>query len=177
MGQSPYLPKTWYDPRLRVGPSPVQGRGLFAAAPFAAGETVMIWGGDLYTAEELRSASLGPGWSYSQIDEGLFLFAPASDMDYFINHSCEPNIWLEDGLRLVARRPIAAGEELRGDYATWDSDGSAAIDPCRCGAPGCRSTVTGEDWRRPELQAAYAGHFLPFLARRAERLIGGADDA
>ncbi|HEY1016448.1 MAG TPA: SET domain-containing protein-lysine N-methyltransferase [Herpetosiphonaceae bacterium] len=177
MGQSPYLPKTWYDPRLRVGPSPIHGRGLFAAAPFAAGETVMIWGGDLYTAAELRDAKLGPGWSYSQVDEDRFLFAPASDMDYFINHSCDPNIWLEDGLRLVARRPIAAGEELRGDYATWDCESASPIDPCQCGVASCRRVVSGADWRRPELQARYAGHVLPFLARRFEALIGGSDAA
>ena len=108
MDRSGYLPKTWYDPRLEVRPSPIQGRGLFATAPFAAGETVMIWGGDLYTEEELRTARLGAGWSYSMIDEGIYLFAPADDMDYFINHSCDPNLWLGDGLRLTARRPTGS---------------------------------------------------------------------
>ena len=35
-----------------------------------------------------------------------------------INHACDPNTWL-DGLDLVARRHVAAGEELTVDYATF----------------------------------------------------------
>ena len=35
-----------------------------------------------------------------------------------INHSCDPNTWLE-GLDLVARRDIAAGDELTIDYASF----------------------------------------------------------
>jgi hypothetical protein len=30
--------------------------------------------------------------------------------------------------------------------------------------------VTGEDWRRPDLWARYAGHFSPYLERRIKAL-------
>ncbi len=30
----------------------------------------------------------------------------------------------------------------------------------------CRGRVTGQDWRRPELQARYGDEFLPHLRRR-----------
>ncbi len=69
---------------------------------------------------------------------------------------------------MVARRALAAGEEVVGDYATWESEPEFVLEPCRCGADGCRGRVTGDDWRRPELQARYAGHFLPFLQRRID---------
>ena len=37
---------------------------------------------------------------------------------------------------------------------------------CDCGAADCRGVVTSEDWRRPDLQARYAGHWVPALAAR-----------
>ncbi|HEV2124909.1 MAG TPA: SET domain-containing protein [Chloroflexota bacterium] len=34
------------------------------------------------------------------------------DRGDFINHSCDPNVWLADENTLVARHAITAGEEL-----------------------------------------------------------------
>ena len=34
----------------------------------------------------------------------------------------------------------------------------------------CRERITGEDWRRPELQKRYAGHFLPYIERRFKEM-------
>jgi uncharacterized protein len=41
--------------------------------------------------------------------------------------------------------------------------------PCRCGAPACRAEITGGDWRRLDLQAAYGEHWTPMLLRRMGR--------
>jgi D-alanine-D-alanine ligase len=59
-----------------------------------------------------------------------------------INHSCEPNAWLE-GLDLVARRDVAAGEEVTVDYATFCNELMPSFD-CGCGVPDCggRSAAT-----------------------------------
>jgi hypothetical protein len=65
---------------------------------------------------------------------------------------------------LVARRDIEAGEEVTSDYAT-----STGIDyalTCNCGAAICRGTITGDDWRLPELQQRYGEHWVPALLRR-----------
>lgn len=67
---------------------------------------------------------------------------------------------------MVARRDIQPGEELRGDYAVWESEPEYVLVPCACGTALCRGTITGNDWQRPELQERYQGHFLPFLNRR-----------
>ena len=37
---------------------------------------------------------------------------------------------------------------------------------CACGAAACRGTITGHDWRRPELQRRYAGYFSRYLEKR-----------
>jgi hypothetical protein len=36
-----------------------------------------------------------------------------------INHSCDPNTWLDGGLNTVARRAVKRGDELTIDYATF----------------------------------------------------------
>ncbi len=85
------------------------------------------------------------------VDEGL---------NYFFNHSCDPNSTGE-----VTRRDIATGEEVTMDYATeLNEDNELA--PCRCRTALCRARVTGSDWQRPELQERYGDEFLPFLRRR-----------
>ncbi|WP_267900285.1 hypothetical protein [Kribbella turkmenica] len=35
-----------------------------------------------------------------------------------------------------------------------------------CGSALCCGVVTGEDWKRPELQARYGGHWIPALLRK-----------
>lgn len=61
-------------------------------------------------------------------------------------------------------RDVEAGEELTLDYAMMDDcDGEMA---CNCGTAACRKIVTGQDWRRPELQQKYRGYFSIYLQKR-----------
>ena len=41
---------------------------------------------------------------------------------------------------------------------------------CYCGSENCRGRVKGTDWMRPELWEKYDGYFMPYLARRIEKL-------
>jgi uncharacterized protein len=172
MAQSEYLPATWFHESLELRPSRIHGKGLFATAPIAAGETVMVWRGDLYTEEELQAGvSLSSGeWSFSMIDEGLYLFAPQEGLDYYVNHSCDPTVWMADEVTVVARRDIQPDEEIVGDYAVWEADPTYIVEPCQCWAALCRGRYTGDDWQRPDLQARYEAYFLPYLNRRIARL-------
>lgn len=167
-----YRLDSWLDPRIEVRGTGLEGRGSFAAAPIAAGEIVIEWGGVVLNEAELATANMVPE-SEVAIAEGRFLvnfFEEANSPDYFLNHSCDPNLWLADEVSLAARRDIATGEELTADYAIWQADESIVSSwVCRCGSPLCRSRVTGRDWRLPELQARYRGHFSPFLNARIAR--------
>ncbi len=78
-----------------------------------------------------------------------------------INHSCDPNCWLE-GLDMVARRDIAAGEELCLDYATFCGPGMKPFE-CLCTSPLCRITVRGTDYLLPELRERYGDHVSPYV--------------
>lgn len=166
---------SWADARIEVRPSPIGGPGTFARAAIAAGEVVMVWGGSLFTAEEIKTGKAKPG-TIAAVEEGIYLATHPDEDGHpvdFTNHSCDPNLRLIDAVTLATRRPVAAGEELTGDYAMWEADETyVAAWPCHCGSLHCRGRLTGHDWRRPELQARYRGHFSPFLERRIAALVG-----
>ncbi|KAG2482940.1 hypothetical protein HYH03_018165 [Edaphochlamys debaryana] len=81
-----------------------------------------------------------------------------------INHSCDPNTQLR-GLDAVARRDIAAGEQLTIDYATFCTEHMAPFD-CECGARGCRGRVTGQDHLAPWLGRVYGSHVSAWVAAK-----------
>ena len=82
------------------------------------------------------------------------------DVD-LLNHSCDPTLaWSTAGAALESLRDVAAGEELTVDYATLSADPDLLV-RCHCETYRCRQMVTGDDWRIPELQRRYAGHFAP----------------
>jgi hypothetical protein len=92
----------------------------------------------------------------------LLIVALDDGLDYLVNHLCDPNAWMADEVTVIARRAIAANEEIVGGYAVWDSNPAHVIDPCRCETDRCRGRFDGDDWRQPDLQEHFRGHFLPY---------------
>jgi uncharacterized protein len=169
MAEQEYLSVTWFDPRLALRESPIHGKGLFATDLIRAGEVVMIWGGDVYTRDDLRSGRVPGHTSYSFVTEDLLIAAPGDGLDYFVNHCCDPTVWMRDNVTVIARRDIQPGEEITGDYAVWEGEPNYVLQPCQCGSPMCRGKMTGNDWMLPELQERYEGHFLPYISDRIAR--------
>jgi hypothetical protein len=170
-----YLPTSWYDPRVEIRSSIIQGGGMFAKAPFAPGETVAIVGGTLMTGAEFTAYLAGvERWNAHQIGEDLHLVDLIQTPDVVegsLNHSCDSNLWMGDEVIILARRAISAGEELTLDYALTTTEPNWELDRlCQCGAPVCRGRVTGNDWRLPDVQERYAGHFVPFIKERIRHL-------
>lgn len=83
-----------------------------------------------------------------------------------INHSCDPNGWL-DGLNLVARRAIAPGEEITIDYGAFHNETMAAF-TCTCGAPNCRGVIRGDDYRQ-DFMEQYGSHVTDYVWRKRHR--------
>ena len=160
----------WISPKAAIRDSHTHGRGMFAVGPIAVGDVVLRWGGTVFTQADIDAGKAKPG-TIAILHTGLFLADPADSGvadDYHLNHSCDPNLWMRDEITLIARRDVSPGEELTADYGLWECDPSYQLEPCRCGLPLCRGRVTGDDWRRAELQARHKGHFIPYL----NRLIG-----
>ena len=145
---------------------------MFAIATIQRGETVIVWGGTLMTQEDIHAGKAKKG-SIAAIGEGLYLAGlPDEEQDPadFMNHSCDPNVWMRDEVTLVTRRDIAIGEELTIDYAMFEGEEDWVMPwTCRCGSELCRQVVTGKDWRRGDLQERYEGHFSPFINERIRR--------
>lgn len=165
--ETPNQYPSWMSPKVDIRESTIHGRGMFAASPLSAGEAVVVWGGALVDREAAALAR-SEGKLVMQLDDNLYSVEErGEDETYFMNHSCDPNVWMADAATLVARRSIPTGEELTVDYALFEAaEDFEATWECRCGSTVCRKRVTGQDWRRPDLQRRYAGHFLPLIARR-----------
>ena len=109
---------------VRISPSRIEGLGLFAAAPIAAG--TLLW---RYT-EPIdyrigRTCRLSPQWQahferYTYQPKGAEYLIVCGDAGMFWNHSDTPNC-IERDNETYAARDIAAGEELVVDYHTFES--------------------------------------------------------
>ena len=127
-------------------------------------------GGRLCSTAELQELLAGSDYVDSiLVDDDVHLLLAPGNRNRFGNHSCEPNLWWTDAYTLSARRDIAAGEEITNDYSTSTADPQFLL-RCHCESYRCRQMVTGDDWRIPQLQKAYANHWTPPLQRLIDQL-------
>ena len=147
----------------------IEGCGLHAVSPIDAGEVVAVKGGHLIDEATVVEMADVVGNSDIQITDELYVAAVCADeyeaVMLYLNHSCQPNVGVAGNIVFVAMRAIAAGEELTIDYAMIDDHEDSMT--CHCGAPACRGTITGQDWRRPELQSRYGRYFSWYLQVKA----------
>jgi uncharacterized protein len=150
----------WFDGRILLRRSPIQGIGTFAIDTIRVGETV-IWvsGGIVFSSTEASQVIVEPElYNQEQIGSDLFLINPKLH-HYYINHSCNPNTIYRSGgtqYQFSIIRDVVAQEELTLDYGMY---GEAEIEQCSCGSLHCRGRVTPDDWRIPTLQERYRGYF------------------
>ncbi|MFI5710715.1 GNAT family N-acetyltransferase [Kribbella sp. NPDC051620] len=156
----------WGHPHLEVRESGIAGRGLFAKASIKEGETVSVLAGRRVNTAELKVLLERPPVDSITLDDDEHLVLPDEPRPVIAygNHSCDPNTWWVDAVTLVARRDIPAGEEVTNDYGTCT--GTEFEMTCGCGSALCRGVVTGEDWRREDLQERYGDHWVPVLLRK-----------
>ncbi|MEZ5358689.1 MAG: SET domain-containing protein-lysine N-methyltransferase [Candidatus Zixiibacteriota bacterium] len=157
--------KDWVSSKITIQTSPIHGKGMVAAEPITEGEIVIIWGGRVISRIEFEDGQFLADTAcrlseelYLADDEGL-----SPDDEYFLNHSCEPNLGMRDEITLVALIDILPGTELTIDYAMWECDPNWSMSPCACGSQLCRGHIKGSDWQRPDLQIKYKGLFTPYI--------------
>jgi hypothetical protein len=138
---------------------------VVAREPIEVDELLVMWGGVVTTKQTFEELPDEKRRRSLQIEENLFLVPSQMDDADFVNHSCDPNTWIEGHAALRARRTIAADEEITFDYAMTDGCDYDEFE-CLCGSQLCRGKVTGSDWQSPELQQRYGTHFSPYLLRR-----------
>ena len=158
--------QSWLSPLAACRPAGAKGLGIFALEPIPAGTTVAGFGGCVVDRAELDTLDEEIRIHALQIDDHLFIASelPFDDADY-VNHSCDPNCGIVGSVLLVTMRPVGAGEELCFDYAMTDTDDYDEF-TCSCGTARCRGTITGADWKEPELRDRYRGWRSSYIARR-----------
>ena len=160
--------------KATVRESHIHGRGLFAREAIDKDEIVAIKGGHIFDRHTLREVEPLLGAAEIQIGQDLFIGPLTADERkgsmIYSNHSCEPNIGVRGQIVFVAMRDINAGEELTHDWATTDDDTYRM--ECRCGAPACRKIVTGQDWRRKDLQEKYGRYTSWYLLEKIREIEG-----
>jgi len=167
-------PDCWLHPAVAVAPSRIAGSGLVTTAPLPAATVVSRLGGRLVSSAELDALVGAADGDVDSIvdsivvDEDRHLVLPPGTPNHFVNHSCDPTMWWLDEYTLITRRDVAAGEELTSDYATSSARPDFVL-YCHCETYRCRQVIEGTDWRIPQLQQRYAGHWVPYLQRLIER--------
>jgi hypothetical protein len=117
-----------------VALSAIQGLGIFARQDLAPNDAICTLEGPVKTRTVYEETH--PNWIGIGKDQWI---DPAPPLDH-INHSCDPNAALSDGLILRALRPIRRDEEITMDYSTTEADFVWEMQ-CACGVPSCRRNL------------------------------------
>jgi len=157
---------------VEVRESPIEGLGVFALREFARGERLRLVHLVREVTEEapLREEA-GERIEHCAYRDGKVVLWGYPDRH--VNHSCDPNAYeqVDGGASfIVARRAIAAGEEITFDYNVNLSGGSSW--PCHCGAARCPGETIGDFFLLPDdRQLEYLPLLAPwFIAGHRERI-------
>lgn len=162
---------SYISPKATVRESRIHGRGLFAREPIKKSEIVAIKGGYVFSRQTRDETEKVLGSAELPIADDFFI-GPLGEHEreggmIFTNHSCDPNIGVQGQIVFVAMRDIGTGEELTHDWATTDDETYEM--ECNCGSENCRKVVTGQDWRRKDLQVKYRNHMSWYLEDKIRR--------
>ena len=121
--------------RLSVGPSRIEGWGVFAEEPIPRRRKVIEYVGERISRRETKRRGQGARtYLFSLDDYWTVDGAVGGSGAELINHSCDPNLFsgIYNGhILYMSRRPIRRGEELTVDYRFAKN---VTRVPCCCGA-------------------------------------------
>jgi len=161
---------------VEVRASPIEGLGVFAARSFRAGERIRrINVVREITADAPLRKDLGEREDHCDYPDGRVMLLGFPDRH--VNHSCDPSAYvLYEGAAawLVARREIAAADEITCDYLINVVGGTSW--PCHCGAARCRGETGADFFALPaEFQREYRPLLADWFVRRHRERIDALD--
>lgn len=165
------MPSSYRSPKVMVGSSSIHGKGLIAVEQIQRGEIVCIKGGHILDQGTLAEVVDDIEKSFTQIEHNFWIGASkrseVEENKLFINHSCEPNTGISGQITFVAMRDIENGEEVTYDLAMESDEGAKYWEfNCKCGKPGCRKKISGDDWKRRDLQERYGDYFSSYILNK-----------
>lgn len=165
--------------KIKTEQSEEKGIGSFAIDHIGKGEVVIVQSGQIVENSRLSGDDFEQFFYHCfQIDKDfsicpLELSREKMDGIFYVNHSCEPNCGFRGQITLVALRDICPGEEIVYDYVMTDvnyKDEEWGEMKCVCKSADCRGAITGEDWKRKDLQEKYKGYFSDHTQKAIDEL-------
>lgn len=136
-------------PRLKVAPSGVHERGVFAANFITKGKRIIEYTGRRVPEKDAPDDDDNPHTFLFGLDNGVVIDPKIGGNDArWINHCCDPNCeTIDENSRIFiyATREIEPGEELFYDYALEIDEpitkNLKKLYECLCASPHCRGTM------------------------------------
>lgn len=131
---------------IELKKSRVAGTGAYTLKAIAAKKKIGNMTGEIISYKEAQKrVKKQPGNVLFMVEfdnDDIALDASVNSNELrFINHSCDPNVYMRRAYRKVeyyALRNIKKGEELTCDYGETHHEGTL---PCKCGAKNCRGFI------------------------------------
>ena len=153
---------------LHIKDSPIQGKGLFSQVDIKKGAILCQ-----KKKKKIRHpydpelSAQNPNW-IGVGDEEWLMLGPG-DIAIYLNHSCHPNVIVNEKLEIIAMTSIKTNEELLLDYSTTELDPYWKME-CNCGAPDCRRVLRSFQFLPFELQEKYGKFISPSFTRTVEAI-------
>ena len=170
-------PSAWITSRR----SAIHGRGVYARRAIPEGTSIIEYTGERITKVEAMKREAQRLARRARGQDGcvyIFELNARHDLDgrtrgnvaRLINHSCVPNCYVDvrrGRIWIVARREIAAGEELTFDYGFRFSEWRHHA--CRCGSARCAGFIVAKDqrWRLRRIPRAERARVRASLIERS----------
>jgi hypothetical protein len=155
------LPMRTRSPKLDVAMT--QGKkGLFALVSIDRNEVLIDLNGENYFLSPTRRSL--------QIGEKRHVFGRDETVGY-LNHSCEPNSFLEfSSLCVRALRDIQRGEEVKVNYAATEYEMHDSF-RCDCGSSACLQMIRGFKFLTRDQQLELKPYLAPYLLKKLDEEI------
>ncbi|MFM6953972.1 MAG: SET domain-containing protein-lysine N-methyltransferase [Sphingobacteriaceae bacterium] len=124
---------------LYIAPSAISGMGLFCKRPLAYEERIFSLKGDhIFHDYTAKFAKQGPNWI--GIGPNEWIIPSTGSPVLFLNHSCKPNVFINQHLEVIAASPLEANTELLLDYSSTELDPYWEM-ACACKNENCRKII------------------------------------
>jgi D-alanine-D-alanine ligase len=151
--------------------------GLYATRPIEAGERIIRFEEEPHSL--VTRSHVEANWTDERLewfrrhawpltDELWVVWSRDAEDWKPINHACDPTAWLQ-GLDVVARSPLDAGDEITMDYATLYNERMPNFE-CGCGSADCRGTIRGDDYLQ-DFVARYGDHVSDYVRERRRQRV------
>lgn len=140
----------WINSDTEVQDSTVHGLCRCATSLINKDDVIFVAGGIAINNQETT------WYKGLLIDKDFVLDLPAgSEYEAYVNHSCDPNCYIDGQIVFRALRDINAGEFITVDYGTFFLTKKNPIEHCNCGSAKCRGKVTGDDYKSLDLPLSW----------------------